>query len=284
MNLAPEQEELLERFRGWLAEVGEEALRADGNRVLRAAGADVADEFAPPSYRELVEQFTALRHEVKLQTKGARQTQEAAETLSASLERALEQLQAPPPEATAESPPEILAGLMNLDDALERGRLAVEQARRRIVERTGHDFDAALEAAFARQSRWRRWASRPLKESVGEVARRQFGEGLHPALDALVEGYRLVQARLSKVLREQELERIACVGRQVDPHRMTVLEVVAEPTLPPGAVIEEVRRGYLWRGRVVRYAEVRAVARPAPPPPTTPPTQERMEYGDNSGD
>ncbi len=38
---------------------------------------------------------------------------------------------------------------------------------------------------------------------------------------------------------------------------MEVVEAVAESGRPAGEVIEEVRRGYLWKGRVFRYAQVR---------------------------
>jgi molecular chaperone GrpE (heat shock protein) len=42
---------------------------------------------------------------------------------------------------------------------------------------------------------------------------------------------------------------------------MEVVEVVPDGGRA-GQVVEEVRRGYLWRGRVFRYAQVK-VARPA---------------------
>ena len=48
---------------------------------------------------------------------------------------------------------------------------------------------------------------------------------------------------------------------QADPESMIVVEVVDDPNRPPGQVVEEVRRGYTWRGRVFRFAEVRAVRR-----------------------
>ena len=44
-----------------------------------------------------------------------------------------------------------------------------------------------------------------------------------------------------------------------DPNLMTVVEVVNDPRRPPGLVIEEVRPGYCWKDKVLRFAEVRAV-------------------------
>ena len=40
---------------------------------------------------------------------------------------------------------------------------------------------------------------------------------------------------------------------------MTVIDLVDDPASEPETVVEEVRPGYVWRGRVVRFAEVRAV-------------------------
>jgi molecular chaperone GrpE len=53
--------------------------------------------------------------------------------------------------------------------------------------------------------------------------------------------------------------RIRCLGQPVDPTCMTVVEVVDDPTRPPGLVVDEVRTGYYWKSKVFRFAEVRAV-------------------------
>jgi molecular chaperone GrpE (heat shock protein) len=42
-----------------------------------------------------------------------------------------------------------------------------------------------------------------------------------------------------------------------DPELMEVVEAVADSGQSAGEVIEEVRRGYLWHGRIFRYAQVR---------------------------
>ena len=63
--------------------------------------------------------------------------------------------------------------------------------------------------------------------------------------------------RLERALQHHGLEAIPCVGRPFDPERMEVLEVVADTGRPANEVLDEVRRGYLWNGRVFRYAQVR---------------------------
>ena len=63
--------------------------------------------------------------------------------------------------------------------------------------------------------------------------------------------------RLERAMRQHGLEPTEAVGQPFDPERMEVLEAVTDSGRPPGEVLEEVRRGYLWNGRVFRYAQVR---------------------------
>ena len=77
--------------------------------------------------------------------------------------------------------------------------------------------------------------------------------------DSLTEGYQLILGRLGRAMKQADLYCIECVGKLSDPNLMTVVEVVNDPLKPPGVVIDEVRPGYYWQGKVLRFAEVRAV-------------------------
>ena len=105
----------------------------------------------------------------------------------------------------------------------------------------------------------------PLVPRGGPRDGRGARSGEAPAFfEALLEGYDLIRSRLRRALQAEGIERIECLGRPVDPERMLVLAVVEDPNRPPGEVIEEVRRGYTWRQRVLRAAEVRASRSPLP--------------------
>jgi molecular chaperone GrpE len=80
-------------------------------------------------------------------------------------------------------------------------------------------------------------------------------------LDSVLTGYAMSVRRVERALQDYGLEAIPCVGEPFDPELMEVVEVVTDPARAAAEVIAEVRRGYLWRGRVFRYAQVR-VARP----------------------
>ena len=67
--------------------------------------------------------------------------------------------------------------------------------------------------------------------------------------------------RIDRALQQHGLEPIPCAGETFDPERMEVIEIVTDTDRPAGEVIDDVRRGYLWNGRVFRFAQVR-VAKP----------------------
>jgi molecular chaperone GrpE len=267
-------DELLERFRRWLEEARAEA-------EARAHEEPVADAEVPEVglYR-LAEEFTALRHELKLQTRSARGVQEQTEALLPALREAIEQFRASaatvsaptssvgasgrPAESVWSAVKPLAEALADLDEALARGRAEIEKARPQLVEEPDTALAAALDAHLARQSWLRRWRYRGYHAEVRALIGQHTAEVRQPFFEAFREGYDLILARLRRALESTEIERIACVGRPVDPERMIVLEVVEDPNRPAGEVVDEVRRGYTWRGRVFRFAEVRAARAPLP--------------------
>jgi molecular chaperone GrpE len=99
-------------------------------------------------------------------------------------------------------------------------------------------------------------ARRQGRREQGRRAREGW-ERVRQALESLVTGYAMSLQRVEKALRQSGLEPIASVGFPFDPERMEALEIVTGSGRPPNEVVEEVRRGYLWNGRVFRYAQVR---------------------------
>jgi molecular chaperone GrpE len=80
---------------------------------------------------------------------------------------------------------------------------------------------------------------------------------IQQTVDGLLTGYSMSLSRIDKVLPQFELESMTVLGERFDPERMEVLEIVFESGRPIGTVIEEVRRGYWYRGAIFRYAQVR---------------------------
>jgi molecular chaperone GrpE len=90
---------------------------------------------------------------------------------------------------------------------------------------------------------------------------RQAAERTRQFVTSLITGYTMSLQRVERALQQHGLETIPTVGEPFDPEIMEVLEVVHEASRTTTEVIDEVRRGYFWRGQVFRFAQVR-VARP----------------------
>ena len=89
---------------------------------------------------------------------------------------------------------------------------------------------------------------------------RQESERIGQLLGSLLMGYTMSVQRIERALEQSGFEPISTVGEPFDPERMEAVAAVPDSGRPAGQVLEEVRRGYLWRGRVFRYAQV-SVAR-----------------------
>lgn len=258
MNHWNDNEQTLNRFREWLDETHAEADR------LEAAAPD-GGSIEPEAHRvglyQVVEEFTALRHELKLETKSARNQHEQIDTMLSSLERAIAEFQSvkvKDADAVRDAARPMAERLVELDESLERGQKVIEDARRR-VEETARGLRESLDAIYGSEPWWRRWACRRYYQNICEIWFRQTSERHHELFDSLLEGYGLIRNRLRRAFKEQKIQSIPTAGEMVDPHCMQVVEAVDDDGRPPGMVVEEVRRGYWWHGKVLRFAEVRAV-------------------------
>ena len=254
-----EIEQVLDRFHQWLA-----AARADAAGSAASVNKPAAEHepSRPFGLIDLVEEFTALRQELKLQTKSTRGLQEQAESLLPPLRQAIEHFRsvAPREEQAAWSAGKPLAeGLATLDEALDRCRGEIEKARIVATEQTPRKVGEALDRMHEGLPWLRRFLLRKYHRKMREAVERETRGVNQDWLYSLLEGFDLIQNRVRRLLQSEAIEPIDCVGRPVDPERMIVVDITESLDWPPGTVIEELRRGYTWRDRILRLAEVRAV-------------------------
>lgn len=262
-----ETEQILQRFRNWLTQTSADLSTRDDSPGHSEPDAPPAAESPAVGLLQLVEAFTALRHELKLQTKSARGLEEIAQTSLSALDRAIAQFQGVPTreaQAADQAARPLVLSLIELDEALERGAKVIALLDRRLTERAPAELVAALDQRFASLSRWRRWLAAPWHRAVRQVCEQQVAATHQRVFSALMEGYQLTQSRLQRALAEQQIRRLDCIGREVDPASMTVVDLSDDPQAAPETVTAELRPGYTWRGAVIRYAEVRAVRRVRP--------------------
>ena len=260
MNDWPDHDALLGRFRQWLEETRAEARSAGELEEIRDGQA--AEPGSEIGLFQLAEQFTALRHELKLQTKSSRNLEDRTHTAIQAMEQAAEALRAAESRqvVSAEGVARPLAeALAELDEALQRGRKAADAARQRFLAELQETLLDDLDDRFQTQSAWRKWCSRRWYRGARALLAQRVAWADVEVFGSLLQGYALVQNRLRRALEQHHIQAIPCVGRPVDPNRMTVVDLTDDSGFPPGHVAEEIRPGYLWNGAVLRYAEVKAV-------------------------
>jgi molecular chaperone GrpE len=262
------------------------SILADFHAWLTAEAQRLPAEATPPAgqpldLHTLLGQFIALRHEVNLQTKATRAQQEQnAETvrqLGAALEALAERPGGIPAAADEDAARALLKTLLDIHDALTVGGREVARVQEamapllaQVAELTQpHPIDTVLLQPAESPSLWQRWFSGDTaahREALAavhvqeqEAARqvRERLERLRQMTASLATGYTMSLQRVERALQQHGLEAMAVVGTPFDPERMEVLEVVADSGRPSGEVVGEVRRGYVWQGRVFRYAQVR---------------------------
>lgn len=84
-------------------------------------------------------------------------------------------------------------------------------------------------------------------------------------LQAIAQGQDISLRRLDQILNAQQVVPLAAEGQPLDPHTMRAAELDQRPDLANGIVTEELRKGYLWQGELLRLAEVKVNRRPEPP-------------------
>jgi molecular chaperone GrpE len=75
--------------------------------------------------------------------------------------------------------------------------------------------------------------------------------------EALLEGIKMVHKNLDKLLEKEGLERLECVGRAFDPNMHEVLAEVPTKEHQSGTVLEEARKGFMFKGKVLRPSIVK---------------------------
>jgi molecular chaperone GrpE len=80
---------------------------------------------------------------------------------------------------------------------------------------------------------------------------------------AYAEGVRLTYRQLMGALTSIGLEQVPAIGGAFDPHVHEAMRRVETDAVPEGTVLEELRKGYLLNGTLLRPAQVSVAASPS---------------------
>ena len=74
---------------------------------------------------------------------------------------------------------------------------------------------------------------------------------------AVMKGIEMVSRNLRDTLKNEGLETIEALGKTYDPTKHEAVANVPDDTKPEGTVIEEIRKGFIFRGKVIRPSMVK---------------------------
>ena len=225
----------LEDFRQWLEQLTE------------APPAAVDQEPATCDLHDLFAELTALRQEVRLQnreqSRAGRELANAAaryDTINHVTQRRDEELGAFEQRIARAAENRCLLPVLDLRDALERGRAAA--GRLRTAGRT---------------------AGKKAKRKAGRKSKllRRLLRRLQPGIVGVAEGYELAVRRCDRMLARLGVHGVPTVGVAFDARTMHAVEARRVAGYREGMVVEEFVSGFVRDGAVLRLAEV-AVNRP----------------------
>ena len=205
----------LEDFRQWLDELGENAPDAP----------DAVPDREPPEcdLHDLFAEFAALRQEIRLQnreqSKAGRELAKAAaryDSAAGLMQRHAEELAAFEQRIAREAENRCLRSVLEVRDALARGR----------------------EAAVA------------LRDRPGLFRRPPRGLG------GVVEGYEMALRRFDRMLSRFAVRRVRSTGHPFDSRTMHAMEIRRVEQAEDGVVVEELLGGFTRDGEVLRLADV----------------------------
>lgn len=81
-------------------------------------------------------------------------------------------------------------------------------------------------------------------------------EGLAESRESVSEGVNLIRRRFLELLEANGVVPFESLGMQFDPERHDAFDMVAADEGESGVVHKEMRRGYLWKDRLLRPALV----------------------------
>lgn len=211
---------------------------------------------APPQFGvvDIVEAFTAMRHEWRGQTKESRALADNVARAVANLQELEAKLLARAAEGSTDESRRLANLIADIDHQFSRAVTAASQAEtnRSLREETDRK---TIERYYEGMSAVARWFARPLMDFIVET-----GQIQEASENPTIVGLSLVLARLRRMMKEHHIERIETEGRAFDANTMHAIETVDSKQYPSGHVAEQISPCYRWHGQILRFADVRVSA------------------------
>lgn len=102
-----------------------------------------------------------------------------------------------------------------------------------------------------------------LLEVVDELNVAVESGGSSNCSERIVQGVQMTLKKLRKLLEKEEVSPIECVGEPFDPSKHLATAKIVKEDVEEGKVVEEVRKGYIMKGKVIRPSIVKVSVKPS---------------------
>ena len=102
-----------------------------------------------------------------------------------------------------------------------------------------------------------------LLEVVDELNVAVESGGSSNCSERIVQGVQMTLKKLRKLLEKEEVSPIECVGEPFDPSKHLATAKIVKKDVEEGKVVEEVRKGYIMKGKVIRPSIVKVSVKPS---------------------
>jgi len=209
-------------------EVQKNELLEDFQKYLEQNNFDSVAAQEQPDLHSLLSEMTGLKTEVKAE---ARQFKSTLDTLSSALT------------IVQEDNKTLAAELLAYGQRLEQQQ---EKLMRTMLLQMVDMYDRLNTGVEVLQN----------YQPVNRLFKKSRPKDVH-FIERFKEGQLMTLRRFEQALSEHQVRVIDCVGKRLDPVTMSAVETEQDVTQENGIVLQELRTGFLFKGQVLRLAEVK---------------------------
>ena len=81
--------------------------------------------------------------------------------------------------------------------------------------------------------------------------------------EAVINGVEMTLKKLEKILKKEEVSPIECIDKPFDPSKHNAVAKIEKKDVEDCTVVEEVRKGYIVKGKVIRPSIVKIAVKPS---------------------
>lgn len=148
------------------------------------------------------------------------------------------------------------------EDRIKQYEKEIAELRDRLL-RVHADFDNYRKRVNKEKEEWFKYASQDLIEKLLPVLD-NFERAIlaideqNEEVKNVLSGIKMIEKQLIEILEKEGLEPIVAVGSDFDPFlHEAVMQVPAPEGVADNQVVEEIRKGYLFKGRLLRASMVK---------------------------